>query len=206
MGKLFLYLTAERAVAEPGSQTAYGFLLFDGFSQLAFSAAVETLALANAAVSRSYYTWAIVTSDNAQAQSLAGIALAPDMRIDCLPRQTALVVLGGGSLRDEKRSRMIACLRRELAHGRQIRSDLGEKVSRIVADQIPHSPVRDGDAEKTGFSSVHILSRHYHEFFGTSPFCEYSVPAPGQRFVARRQLRRSPFRPESSRFRHEIPS
>lgn len=120
MGKLFPDLKAARAIVESVRQTGFGFLLLDGFSQLAFAAAVETLARANATVGWDCYSWAIVTPDGCPAKSLAGTMLAPDGQIDCLPRHTALVVLGGGGLNDERRRRVIACLRREVAHGRQI--------------------------------------------------------------------------------------
>jgi transcriptional regulator GlxA family with amidase domain len=120
MGKLFTDLKAERAIAETGRKTAFGFLLLDGFSQLAFAAAVETLARANATVGWGCYSWTIVTPDGFPAESLAGTMLAPCGQVDRLPRHTALVVLGGSSLSDERRRRVIACLRREVAHGRQI--------------------------------------------------------------------------------------
>jgi transcriptional regulator GlxA family with amidase domain len=120
MGKPFPELKPACAVAEPVRQAAFGFLLLDGFSQLAFAAAVETLAAANAATGRAFYGWSVITPDNAPAQSLGGIAVAPDAQIDSLSRQTVLVIIGGSGMSADRRRQVIACLRREVAHGRQL--------------------------------------------------------------------------------------
>jgi AraC family transcriptional regulator, glycine betaine-responsive activator len=119
MGRPFPELRPACAVAEPGWQT-FGFLVLDGFSQLAFAAAVETLAAANEALGRAFYDWPIVTPDNGPVRSLAGIALSPDTKICNLPRQAVIVVLGGKTLADERRRKVIADLRREVVHGRRL--------------------------------------------------------------------------------------
>lgn len=120
MGKPFPEPEPEGAVAEQGPHPTFGFLLLDGFSQLAFAAAVETLAVANAATGRAFYGWSVVTPDNAPAHSLGGMAIAPDTKIGSLPRHTVLVIPGGRTMPDAQRRQVIARLRRDVAHGRQI--------------------------------------------------------------------------------------
>ena len=119
MGGPFPDLKPACAVAEPVCQ-AFGFLLLDGFSQLAFAAAVETLAAANDALGRAFYDWPIVTLDNAPVRSLAGIALSPDTKICSLPRQAVIVVSGRKTLADDRRRKVIADLRRDVVHGRRL--------------------------------------------------------------------------------------
>jgi transcriptional regulator GlxA family with amidase domain len=120
MGRPFPELRPACAVTEPVRQAAFGFLLIDGFSQLAFAAAVETLAAANAATGQAFYGWSVVTPDNRPAHSLGGIAIAPDTKIVNLPRRTVLVVIGGSLMQDDRRRQVIATLRHEVAHGRQL--------------------------------------------------------------------------------------
>lgn len=120
MGKSFPDLKPACAVTEPVRHAAFGFLLIDGFSQLAFAAAVETLAAANAATGQAFYCWSVMTPDNSPAHSLGGIAIAPDTKIVNLPRRTVLVVIGGSVMHDDRRRQVIATLRHEVAHGRQL--------------------------------------------------------------------------------------
>lgn len=120
MGRPFPELKPACAVTEPVRHAAFGFLLIDGFSQLAFAAAVETLAAANAATGQAFYGWSVITPDNKPAHSLAGIAIAPDKKIVNLPRRTVLVIIGGSVMHDDRRRKVIASLRHEVAHGRQL--------------------------------------------------------------------------------------
>jgi AraC family transcriptional regulator, glycine betaine-responsive activator len=120
MGQPQLDLKPEGVAAEPVGQARFGFLLLDGFSQLAFAAAVETLAAANAAIGHAFFGWKVVTPDNSLAYSLGGISVAPDTRMDCLSRRAVLVITGGRQMAGEQRSRVIAMIRREAAHGRRL--------------------------------------------------------------------------------------
>lgn len=96
-----------------GRYPTFGFLLLDGFSQLAF-AAVETLAAANAATGRAFYGWSVVSHDDAPAHSSGDMALAPDAKIGSLPWQTVLVILRGKTMPDARRRQVIANLRRDV--------------------------------------------------------------------------------------------
>jgi transcriptional regulator GlxA family with amidase domain len=119
MGQAQLDLKPEGVAAEPVGQARFGFLLLDSFSQLAFAAAVETLAAANAATGHPFFGWKVVTPDNTLAHSLGGISVAPDTRMDCLSRRAVLVITGGRQMPEDQRARVIAMIRREAAHGRR---------------------------------------------------------------------------------------
>jgi len=120
MGKPLPNIQLDGAVAAATRQPTFAFLLLDGFSQLGFAGAVETLAAANAVVGHPFYGWSTVTPDNKPARSLASLTLTPDALIDNLPRQAVLVVIGGRHIPDDLRCRVISMLRREVAHGRRL--------------------------------------------------------------------------------------
>jgi AraC family transcriptional regulator, glycine betaine-responsive activator len=72
-----------------------GFLLLPGFSQLAFSSALEPLRMANHLADRPLYTWHLVSQDGAEVTASCGLATAVDQALEPMPALDLLLVCGG---------------------------------------------------------------------------------------------------------------
>lgn len=72
-----------------------GFLLLTGFSQLAFSAALEPLRMANHLAERPLYTWHLVSRDGTAVTASSGLPMAVDQALEPMPQLDLLLVCGG---------------------------------------------------------------------------------------------------------------
>lgn len=72
-----------------------GFLLLTGFSQLAFSAALEPLRMANHLAERPLYTWHLVSRDGTAVTASSGLPTAVDQALEPMPQLDLLLVCGG---------------------------------------------------------------------------------------------------------------
>jgi len=72
-----------------------GFLLLPGFSQLAFSSALEPLRMANYPAGRPLYTWHLVSRDGTAVTASSGLATAVDQALAPMPQLDLLLVCGG---------------------------------------------------------------------------------------------------------------
>lgn len=96
------------------------FLLLCGFTHLAFACAVEPLRLANLASGRTLFNWRTLSFDGRPVKSSSGISVEVDGGVSFLEKGETLVVVGGLPTVQSEKERVIALLRHEKAHGRQI--------------------------------------------------------------------------------------
>lgn len=89
-----------------------GFLLLPGFSQLAFSSALEPLRMANHLADRSLYTWHLVSRDGAAVTASSGLATAVDQALEPMPALDLLLVCGGVEVQRHDDRATLAWLRR----------------------------------------------------------------------------------------------
>lgn len=79
----------------PSSHHDVGFLLLPGFSQLAFSSALEPLRMANHLSGHRRYTWHLVSKDGAPVKASSGLASGVDLAMETLPPLDLVVVCAG---------------------------------------------------------------------------------------------------------------
>lgn len=72
-----------------------GFLLLPGFSQLAFSSALEPLRMANYLAGRRLYTWHLVSRDGGPVVASSGLATLVDQSLEPMPALDLLLVCAG---------------------------------------------------------------------------------------------------------------
>ena len=89
-----------------------GFLLLPGFSQLAFSSALEPLRMANHLADRRLYTWHLVSRDGATVAASSGLATAVNQALEPMPQLDLLLVCGGVEVQTHCDRAMLAWLRR----------------------------------------------------------------------------------------------
>ncbi|MGM0536330.1 MAG: GlxA family transcriptional regulator [Pseudomonadota bacterium] len=89
-----------------------GFLLLPGFSQLAFSSALEPLRMANHLAGRTLYTWHLVSRDGTVVTASSGLSAAVDQALEPMPELDLLLVCGGVDVQAHCDRAMLAWLRR----------------------------------------------------------------------------------------------
>lgn len=89
-----------------------GFLLLPGFSQLAFSSALEPLRMANHLANRTLYTWHLVSRDGAAVKASNGLAMAVDQALEPMPVLDLLLVCGGVEVQRHDDRATLSWLRR----------------------------------------------------------------------------------------------
>ena len=94
------------------SRYTVGFLLLPGFSQLAFSSALEPLRMANHLSDRALYAWRLVSRDGAPVRASSGLATAVDHAMAEAPAPDLLLVCAGVDVQDHCARDTLAWLRR----------------------------------------------------------------------------------------------
>ncbi|MFP4262836.1 MAG: GlxA family transcriptional regulator [Halomonas sp.] len=89
-----------------------GFLLIPGFSQLAFSSALEPLRMANHLADRTLYTWHLVSRDGGAVKASSGLATAVDQALEPMPSLDLLLVCGGVEVQRHDDRATLAWLKR----------------------------------------------------------------------------------------------
>lgn len=89
-----------------------GFLLLTGFSQLAFSAALEPLRMANHLAERPLYTWHLVSRDGTAVTASSGLPTAVDQALEPMPQLDLLLVCGGVDVQSHCERETLTWLRR----------------------------------------------------------------------------------------------
>lgn len=89
-----------------------GFLLLTGFSQLAFSAALEPLRMANHLAERPLYTWHLVSRDGTAVTASSGLPTAVDQALAPMPQLDLLLVCGGVDVQAHCERETLTWLRR----------------------------------------------------------------------------------------------
>ncbi|ASM72358.1 MULTISPECIES: GlxA family transcriptional regulator [Roseobacteraceae] len=105
---------------QPDKPQRYVFVLLNNFTLLCFSAAVESLRIANRMAGRDLYEWKIVGEGGDTAVCSAGTAFKLDGDLDELNRDDTVMVCGGIDVQDATTKRLLNWLRREARKGLRV--------------------------------------------------------------------------------------
>ncbi|MGH1368923.1 MAG: GlxA family transcriptional regulator [Maritimibacter sp.] len=93
------------------------FVLMAEFTLLSFSAALDSLRIANRLAGFEAYTWLILSEDGAPLRSSAGIEVCCDGGLEALRHDDTIVLCGGLNASAHSTPKLIAWLRREARRG-----------------------------------------------------------------------------------------
>jgi transcriptional regulator GlxA family with amidase domain len=113
-------LPAQAAASEevrPDKPRRFVFLLLDKFTLLSFSAAVESLRIANRMAGRELYSWRLLSEDGQTVTCSAGIEFRVDGGLEELERDDTILVCGGIEVQKATTRRILNWLRREARKG-----------------------------------------------------------------------------------------
>jgi len=91
---------------------AYGFLVFDGFSNMVLASAIEPLRAANTLAGRQLFAFTLLTVDGRPALTSSRLAIQPDAAAAAAPPLDVLFVVAGYDVRSFARPRVLALLHR----------------------------------------------------------------------------------------------
>lgn len=98
----------------------YVFVLLNNFTLLCFSAAVESLRIANRMAGRELYEWKIIGEGGETAVCSAGTAFKLEGDLEELTRDDIVMVCGGIDVQDATTKRLLNWLRREARKGLRV--------------------------------------------------------------------------------------
>ena len=114
-------MTAQAKPLSPGGQQKrprrFVFVLLDRFTLLCFTAAVESLRIANRMAGERIYDWDIATEEQRPIACSAGIEIVPTVDLVEVSREDTVLVCGGIDVQSATSKRMLNWLRREARHG-----------------------------------------------------------------------------------------
>ncbi|MBY6138303.1 GlxA family transcriptional regulator [Leisingera daeponensis] len=100
-----------------GQPKRFVFVLLDKFTLLCFSAAMESLRIANRMAGRELYTWTVVGEGGDTISCSAGTVFQLDSDLSELQRDDTIMVCGGIDVQDASTKKMLSWLRREARKG-----------------------------------------------------------------------------------------
>lgn len=112
--------SATNRSVSPDKPRRYVFVLLNNFTLLCFSAAVESLRIANRMAGRDLYEWRIIGEGGETAVCSAGTAFKLDGDLEELTRDDTVMVCGGIDVQDATSKRLLGWLRREARKGLQM--------------------------------------------------------------------------------------
>ncbi|WP_435103085.1 GlxA family transcriptional regulator [Arhodomonas sp. AD133] len=104
-----------KATSPQGSHYDIGFLLVPGFSQIAFSSALEPFRMANQLADRRLYTWHILSCDGGAVSASSGLSVAAETALEEPLPLDLVVVCAGVDVQEYCHRDMLSWLRR-MAH------------------------------------------------------------------------------------------
>ncbi|MGJ8545511.1 MAG: GlxA family transcriptional regulator [Sulfitobacter sp.] len=96
------------------------FVLLENFTMLCFSAALESLRIANRMAGREVYSWKLIGEGGEFVTCSAGTAFKLDGDLDEMTRDDTLLLCGGIDVQDATSKRLLGWLRREARKGIQV--------------------------------------------------------------------------------------
>ncbi|MEM8979222.1 MAG: GlxA family transcriptional regulator [Pseudomonadota bacterium] len=104
-------------VEDPGKPRRFVFVLLQNFTLLSFSAAVESLRIANRVSGRDLYKWIVMTEDGEPVACSAGTTFYADEALGELTRDDTLMLCGGIDVQAATTKKLLNWLRREARKG-----------------------------------------------------------------------------------------
>ncbi len=102
---------------DEAKQRRFVFVLLDNFTLLCFSAAIESLRIANRMSGQQLYSWSIMAEDGDVVRCSAGTAFHPDSDLLETGRDDTILICGGIDVARATTKRVIGWLRREARRG-----------------------------------------------------------------------------------------
>ncbi|NSY38815.1 GlxA family transcriptional regulator [Leisingera sp. ANG59] len=100
-----------------GQPKRFVFVLLDKFTLLCFSAAMESLRIANRMAGKELYTWSVVGEGGETVTCSAGTVFQLDSDLDELLRDDTIMLCGGIDVQDASTKKVLSWLRREARKG-----------------------------------------------------------------------------------------
>ncbi|RUX50442.1 GlxA family transcriptional regulator [Mesorhizobium sp. M4A.F.Ca.ET.050.02.1.1] len=119
-------------------------LVLPGFSQLSLSSFVEPFYQANCSAGEKLFGWRIVGPDMSPVLSSSGIAISPDIDINCYrnnDEDSPIVIIGGERI-EEQKSRLLSALLRSKSHRKLPICAIGTAAWLLADAGILHSGMR----------------------------------------------------------------
>ncbi|WP_299596175.1 GlxA family transcriptional regulator [uncultured Tateyamaria sp.] len=113
-------MSFSRPPQEVAKPKRFVFVLLDNFTLLCFSAALESLRIANRMAGRELYRWRIVGEGGDVAHCSAGPAFQLDGDLDELTRDDVVMICGGIDVQAATTKRLLSWMRREARKGIQM--------------------------------------------------------------------------------------
>ena len=101
----------EGTIEAPAKPRRFVFVLLEEFTMLCFSAAVESLRIANRMSGQELYTWALISEDGAPVRCSAGIEFVVQHELFDVLRDDTLMICGGVNIKtasSKKNSKLAA--------------------------------------------------------------------------------------------------
>lgn len=108
---------ATRVPKDEDKPKRFVFVLLDNFTLLCFSAAVESLRIANRMSGKTLYEWVIIGEGGETATCSAGASFQLDGDLTDMSRDDTLLVCGGIDVQDATTKKLLGWLRREARKG-----------------------------------------------------------------------------------------
>ena len=89
----------EGTIEAPAKPRRFVFVLLEEFTMLCFSAAVESLRIANRMSGKELYTWALISEDGAPVRCSAGIEFVVQHELFDVLRDDTLMICGGVNIK-----------------------------------------------------------------------------------------------------------
>ena len=111
---------ATRTHSESGKPKRFVFVLLNNFTLLCFSAAVESLRIANRMAASELYSWRIIGEGGDVAYCSAGTGFKLDGDLDDVNRDDTVMICGGIDVQAATSKRLLGWLRREARKGPRV--------------------------------------------------------------------------------------
>jgi len=104
-------------IEAPAKPRRFVFVLLEDFTMLCFSAAVESLRIANRMSGRELYTWTLMSENGTPVRCSAGIEFVVEDELIEVLRDDTVMVCGGVSIKSASSKKIVNWLRRESRRG-----------------------------------------------------------------------------------------
>ena len=103
----------EGTIEAPAKPRRFVFVLLEEFTMLCFSAAVESLRIANRMSGKELYKWVLISEDGAPVHCSAGIEFVVQHGLFDVLRDDTLMICGGVNIKAASSKKIVNWLRRE---------------------------------------------------------------------------------------------
>ena len=107
----------EGTIEAPAKPRRFVFVLLEQFTMLSFSAAVESLRIANRMSGHDLYTWTLMSESGAPVFCNAGIEFVVQHELVDVLRDDTVMICGGVNIKTASTKKIVSWLRRESAMG-----------------------------------------------------------------------------------------